>query len=103
MSFINQAIKGVSQNYSAELLERYQEVTKDEVLQMLKEHFLPLFDSSTSVAVVVTAPGKVESVTKDLTQAGFEVENKSLEVDEEMDDEGDESGSESISEDDRRL
>jgi Zn-dependent M16 (insulinase) family peptidase len=90
-SFANQALKGVSQNYDTDLLEKYQEVSKDDVLRVLQQYFLPLFDASTSVVVSVTAPGKAEEISKGLKDAGFDVERRTLEVDHE---DGSESGSE---------
>ena len=94
MSFTNQALKGVSQNHNTDLLEKYQEVSKDDVLRVLKQYFLPLFDASTSVVVSVTAPGKAEEISEGLKDAGFDVERRTLEV--EHEDEG-ESESESES------
>ena len=93
-SFTNQALKGVSQNQNTDLLEKYQAVSKDDVLRVLQQYFLPLFDASTSVVVSVTAPGKAQEISKGLKDAGFIVERRTLEVDHE---EGSESGSESES------
>ncbi|KAF8507185.1 Metalloenzyme, LuxS/M16 peptidase-like protein [Russula emetica] len=93
-SFTNQALKGVSQNHNTDLLEKYQQVSKDDVLRVLQQYFLPLFDASTSVVVSVTAPGKAQEISKGLKDAGFVVERRTLEVDHE---EGSESGSESES------
>lgn len=103
MSFTNQALKNVSQNHNVELLEKFQAVTKDDVLTALKEHFLPLFSPESSVAVVVTAPSKADSIAEEMTTLGFEVTKRTLEVDpEEMDvDSGSEDGSDSESEDSR--
>ena len=100
MSFINQGLKGVPQNYNIELLEKFQQITKEDVLAVLKNYFLPLFDSSTSVAVVVTAPGKVDQVSEELGKFGFQVEQKTLQVDADEDGELSDSGSESGSESD---
>ncbi|CAL1695482.1 unnamed protein product [Somion occarium] len=80
LSFINQALKGVPQNFNVELLERFQAVTKEDVLTSLKQHFLPLFDPSSSVAVVVTAPAKAAEINEGLTKAGFDVEQRTLDV-----------------------
>ena len=96
-SFANQALKGVSQNHDTDLFEKYQKVNKDDVLRVLQQYFLPLFDASTSVVVSVTAPGKAEEISKGLKDAGFDVERRTLEVDRE---DGSESGSESESESD---
>ncbi|KAL5495204.1 hypothetical protein ACEPAI_667 [Sanghuangporus weigelae] len=85
-SFVNQALKNVSQNHNRELLEKYQAVTKDEILAMLEKYVQPLFNPETSVAVVVAAPGKVDSTVAGLSELGFEVEKTALEVSpEEMD------------------
>ncbi|KIP12417.1 hypothetical protein PHLGIDRAFT_61992 [Phlebiopsis gigantea 11061_1 CR5-6] len=96
MSFINQALEGVSQNHNIQLLEKYQSVTKEDVLRALKNYFLPLFNPSSSVAVVVTAPSKASSIGEELTKMGFSVDQRSLHV--EADEEDDESGSEEDSE-----
>jgi len=82
-SFTNQALKGVSQNHNIDLLENFQAVGKADVLRVLQQYFLPLFDASTSVVVSVTAPGKVHEVSKGLKDAGFVVERRTLEVDHE--------------------
>lgn len=95
MSFINQGLKGVSQNYTVDLLEKYQHITKDDVLAVLKEYFPPLFDSSSSVAVVVTGPGKVEEISTELGKLGFDVKRRTLQV--EADEQGEDSDSESDS------
>ncbi|KAF8622884.1 hypothetical protein AX15_006649 [Amanita polypyramis BW_CC] len=81
VSFSNQALKNISQSYQIDLLKKYEDVTREDVLQAIRKHFLPLFDSSTSVAVVVTAPGKAEQVGESLTKAGFEVTQRKMEID----------------------
>jgi Zn-dependent M16 (insulinase) family peptidase len=94
-SFTNQALKGVSQNQNVELLEKFQETSKDDVLRVLRQYFLPLFDASTSIVVSVTAPGKAHEISNGLKDAGFLVERRTLEVDHEVESEsGSESGSE---------
>lgn len=102
VSFTNQALKGVSRTHQINLLEKYQVITKEDVLAALQKHFLPLFDSSSSVAVVVTAPGKAEEIGDGLKAIGFEVEQRVLEVDpsemeEDNEDESDGSDSDSSS------
>lgn len=86
VSFSNQTLKDVSQNYNIELLENFQAVTKQDVLDSLRTHFLPLFNPSSSVAIVVTAPGKTEEIGKGLSAAGFAVEYQSLQIDPDEDD-----------------
>lgn len=101
-SFTNQALKGVPQNQSLDLLEKFSEIGKDDVLRVLRQYFLPLFDASTSVVVSVTAPGKADEISKGLEHAGFLVERRALDVGpEEGWDFGDESESGSESESNR--
>lgn len=56
-------------------------MTKDDVLAVFKKYFLPLFDSESSVAVVVTAPSKADQIGESLQTAGFQVDKRTLEVD----------------------
>lgn len=81
-----------------ELLKKYQAVTKEDVLAALKKHVLPIFDPSSSVVVAVTAPSKAESIGKGLTEAGFEVEMRTLEIDPSELEDGSKDGSDSGSE-----
>jgi Zn-dependent M16 (insulinase) family peptidase len=82
LSFIIQVLKGVeSKDYQAELLEKCQAVTKEDVLNALRTHFLPLFDPASSIAVVVTSPSKVDHIEEALKTTGFDVEKRTLEVD----------------------
>jgi hypothetical protein len=81
MSFTNQALKNVPQTHQMDLLRKYQAVTKDDVLSVIKTHILPLFDSSSSVAVVVTAPAKADEIGAGLKAKGFEVTQRVMETD----------------------
>ena len=91
---MNQALKGVSQNHNIELLEKYQAVTKDDVIRALRKYFLPLFDPSSTVAVVVTAHSKSEEIGKELEKRGFTIEQRTLDLGlDDEDSDGSESGS----------
>lgn len=93
-SFINQTLKGVPQNYQSEILAKTQTVTIDDVLQSIRKYFLPLFDAKQSMVVAVTAPGKADEVAAGLAKEGFEVERRSMHIDEsETDGSESESGS----------
>ncbi|KIJ68351.1 hypothetical protein HYDPIDRAFT_106537 [Hydnomerulius pinastri MD-312] len=103
-SFTNQALKGLPQDHNLQLLEKYQAVTKDDVLASLQKHILPMFSSSSSTVVVVTAPSKVNEIADGLKGYGFNVEKRTLEVDPDEDgsyESGSESGSDSGSEESR--
>jgi Zn-dependent M16 (insulinase) family peptidase len=99
VSFTNQALKDVPALYHVELLEKFQAVTKEDVLAVLQNHFLPLCNPSSSVAVVVTAPGKADEIAQNLGELGYEVERRTLDVDpselEELDSESGSSSSDS--------
>lgn len=84
-SFTNQALKGLSQDHNLQLLEQYQAVSKDDVLASLNKYILPIFSPTTSTVVVVTAPSKADQIAEGLTGYGFDVEKRTLEVEEDED------------------
>lgn len=105
-SFINQALKGASQDFHLEMMEKYQAVTTEQVLGALKKYVLPVFDPKQSIAISVSAPGKVDATVEGLKAIGFQVETKEVYVDPEelngiSEDGSDESDSESESDDER--
>ncbi|KAJ3559767.1 hypothetical protein NM688_g144 [Phlebia brevispora] len=89
VSFSNQALKGVPQDYTMKLLEKFQAVTKQQVVEALRKYFLPLFDPATSVAAVVTAPGKSADIGAQLKKIGYEVEQRTLDVSQDIGDDSD--------------
>jgi len=80
-TFTNQALKGVSGSHQIDLLEKYQTIKKEDIIAAFRQYFMPLFDPASSVAVVVTSIGKVESVVDGLTNLGFDVTRKELSTD----------------------
>ncbi len=76
-----------------------QSVTKEQVQESIRKYISPLFDASSSVAVVVSAPSKTVEIKDSLTTFGFEVETRTLDASQEELDmmEMDESESESES------
>jgi len=104
-SFINQALKGASQNFHLEMLEKYQAVTTEEVLNALRKYVLPVFDPKQSIAISVSAPGKVDATVDGLKAIGFDVESREVYVDPEemngLSDDESESGTDSESDDER--
>jgi len=79
-SFLNQALKGVPSEHHIQMLERFQAVTKAQVIDALKTHLIPVFDPESSVAVIVSSPGKSEAITDAFTALGFVVEQQTLDV-----------------------
>ena len=98
-SFVNRGLKGLPSNYNVELLEKYQAVTKEDVMRCLRDYVLKLFQPESSIALVVTAPGKSDEILGKLREKGFEVEKRTIEV---QDGEGDSDGSGSGSDDSER-
>lgn len=94
ISFVNQGLKGLSPDYNVELLEKYQAVQKEDVMRCLRNYIVKLFEPESSVALVVTAPGKSDEIAEKLGQKGFKVEKRTIEV---QDDEHSEEGSSSDS------
>ena len=96
-SFVNQGLKGLPSNHNVRLLEKYQAVKKEDVMRCLKDYILKLFQSESSIVLVVTAPGKSDEISEKLGKKGFKVEKRTIEVQD--DEEGDsEDGSSSDSE-----
>ncbi|KAF8337466.1 Metalloenzyme, LuxS/M16 peptidase-like protein [Cantharellus anzutake] len=95
-SFVNQVLRDVPQDFGQLFLQQIRGVTKEEVQESIRKYILPLFDASSSVAVVVSAPSKAGEIKDSLTALGYEVEARTLDVRQEDLDamEVDESGSE---------
>lgn len=64
-------------------------------MRCLKDYILKLFQPESSIALVVTAPGKSDEISEKLGEKGFEVEKRTMLQD---DEEGDSGGSSSDSE-----
>lgn len=77
-------------------------MTSDQIKDVIRKYVLPLFDSSSSVAVVVSSPTKAAEIKKSLESVGFDVEARELSVNQDElkdEEEESESGSESSSDD----
>ena len=81
MSFSNQALKNVPRTYEIDLLDKYQAVTKYDVFRAIKTYFLPLFDPSSSIAVVVTGCIEADEIGAGLKAIGFDVTQRVMETD----------------------
>lgn len=83
------------QDHGRQLLTSIQAVDLASVRAALKTYILPLFDPSTSIAVVASSTSKANDIADGLKGSGFDVESRTLDFsgDEDMDDSGSESGS----------
>jgi len=80
LSFVNQGLKGLPPGHNVELLEKYQAVKKEDVIRCLQSYIVKLFQPRSSIALAVTAPGKVDEIAEKLGQKGFKVEKRTIEV-----------------------
>ncbi|EGF99466.1 zinc metalloprotease [Melampsora larici-populina 98AG31] len=80
LSFVNMALKGVQKDASRQLLNKTKDITTDQVLKSIEKYFLPIFDARSSVAVVASSPSKAESTASSLKAAGYQVEQRELNV-----------------------
>ncbi|KIM20884.1 hypothetical protein M408DRAFT_30019 [Serendipita vermifera MAFF 305830] len=72
--FTNRVLRGRSSSWIQDRLAAIQDVTVEEVLDMMKQHILPLFQSETSVAFVVCGPGQVDDIASGYRAEGYDVE-----------------------------
>ena len=79
-SFVNQGLKGLPSDHNVRLLEKYQAVKKEDVMRCLKDYILKLFQPESSIALVVTASGKLDEISEKLGEKGFKVEKRTIEV-----------------------
>jgi len=49
------------------MLGKYQTIKKEDIIAAFQKYFMPLFDPASSVAIVVTATKKVESIVDGLS------------------------------------
>jgi len=80
-TFTNQALKGVSRSHQIDMLGKYKTIKKEDIIAAFQKYVMPVFDPASSVAVVVTATGKVESIVDGFTNLGFDVTRKELHTD----------------------
>ncbi|KAI9775319.1 MAG: hypothetical protein M1839_001303 [Geoglossum umbratile] len=78
MSFVNQVVRGLSPNYSSEILKKVRAIGVDEVKNVLKKIVLPVFESKTANLVVTCAPVMQEEICKGFEAGGFTPQVKPL-------------------------
>ena len=72
--------RGPSPEYNIRLLEKCQAVKKEQVMRCLREYVLKLFKPESSVAIVVTAPGKLDEIVGELKEERFQVDRREIVV-----------------------
>eukprot|EP00112_Aurelia_sp_Birch-Aquarium-sp1_P017903 Seg42.13_Seg42.8 transcript_id=Seg42.13_Seg42.8/GoldUCD/mRNA.D3Y31 product="putative protein C05D11.1" protein_id=Seg42.13_Seg42.8/GoldUCD/D3Y31 len=66
--------KGVSQQFSKELLQRVSTVTLNDLKTIANKYFVALFDSNTSCSALCCHPSKVEEIVKDFKGIGVDLQ-----------------------------
>ncbi|CAH7682774.1 Metalloenzyme, LuxS/M16 peptidase-like protein [Phakopsora pachyrhizi] len=72
------ALKGVSQNSSRELLDRSKNVTREDVIESIKRYLLPIFDPKSSSALISSSNTRASDISESLKSMGYRVELKEL-------------------------
>jgi len=98
-SFVNQAIWGLSKNYNKEFLKKVEEVTPDDMRNILQNLFLNCFDGKKSITVVTSSSVKVDMVVEGFEKEGIKLQKKTIaEFDDGKDDDDSEDESDTGSE-----
>ncbi|KAL1840370.1 hypothetical protein VTJ49DRAFT_543 [Mycothermus thermophilus] len=118
LNYVQGVVRGLEVGWNKKILERVREVTDEEIIGVMREVVLPVFEPGRSNVVVTCAPIMQETIAKALTDAGYKTQIQPLshfyddygfklegEEDEEEDDddeedEDEEDGSEDGSDDD---
>ncbi|KAK0569478.1 hypothetical protein OC861_000851 [Tilletia horrida] len=100
-SFLDETMIGVPKGRSRRLLEQLDSVTVADVQQVLKQYVVPLFDPSTSICSVVSAPQQAKAIRDSLTAVGYQIEDRTISAadDEDAEGEGESGDSEDDSDD----
>ena len=78
-SFANQVLRGISKEWSHEMLSKVQAVKPDQIKEVLLKYMVPLFRPESSNLVVTCAQIMKESLNERFTQAGYKPEVRALE------------------------
>lgn len=78
-SYSNQVIRGISRDYSHEMLVKVQGVTPEQIRAVLRKYFLPVFEPESSNMVVTCANIMKDKLAANLEEAGYEPEVRTLE------------------------
>jgi len=98
--FLDTVVKGYEPDYVHRLISDIKKVSVADFLRVVEQYYLPLFDAQTSTMFMVSPPSEKDKLEQALTEAGYEVSVREVEVDsdDEDDDEEDDEDEESYSE-----
>ena len=71
MSFSNQVIRGLSKDWSTQMLAEVRKVTPSQIREAMKKYMLPAFNPKTANLVITCATIMQESLVANFTEAGF--------------------------------
>ena len=78
-SFANQVIRGISKDWSHQMLAKVQAVTPDEIRAAMKKYMLPLFQPESSNLVITCAQIMKDSLLERFLREGYKPEVRALE------------------------
>jgi Zn-dependent M16 (insulinase) family peptidase len=78
VGFINQVIKGIPKDWGTKILRQVRAVTVDELMDVMKEFILPVFQPGSTDLVVTCATIMEEDLKQNFEKAGFKPEVRTL-------------------------
>ncbi|KAK3699539.1 hypothetical protein LTR37_016408 [Vermiconidia calcicola] len=80
LSFANQVIRGISKDYSHQMLLKVQAVTPEQIREVMKKYMVPAFQPESSNLVVTCAQLMKEGLYERFSGAGYKPEVRTLET-----------------------
>lgn len=78
-SFANQVIRGISKDWSHQMLTKVQGVTPEQIRQVLLKYFVPVFQPQSSNLVITCAQIMKDSLEAGFVELGFKPQVRALE------------------------
>ena len=78
-SFANQVIRGISKDWSHQMLAKVQAVTPDQIREAMKKYMVPIFQPQSSNLVIACAQIMKDSLSERFSSEGYKPEVRALE------------------------
>ncbi|KAE9963138.1 hypothetical protein BLS_009605 [Venturia inaequalis] len=78
VGFVNQVIKGIPKNWGSKILRHVRSVTVDELVDVMKEYLVPIFQPGKSDVIITCGSIMEEGLKKSFGEAGFKPEVRTL-------------------------
>lgn len=77
-AYLDEVLKGVGKDSNKKLLEKFPDITLDQIRSAIKVYLVPIFSSDSAIGAVTVSTGKVDEVEQGFKELGFEVERRTL-------------------------